>query len=185
MRTIHSSLGIVLWWALASSVYAMSPQEIPDRAAADSNNAVIEGRVVLPSGLAADRNIKITVRNSQSMLNTLYTNKHGEFQIGNLSQGVYYLQAEINDPKGNSNYESPVAKVLLGRGIVYELTLELREKADRQSTMMHGRVVSAAELRQPVPAAAKKEYNQALKMVEKGNFVQAAAHFAQAIDIYP
>jgi Tfp pilus assembly protein PilF len=185
MRTIHSSLGIALLWILASSVYATCAQVIPDRAAADSNNAVIEGRVVLPSGLAVDRNIKITVRNSQSLLNTLYTNKHGEFQISNLSQGVYYLQAEVNGAKDTDTYESPVAKVLLGRGIVYELTLELREKADRQSMMMHGRVVSAAELRQSVPAAAKKEYNLALKMVEKGDFVKAAAHFAQALEIFP
>jgi tetratricopeptide (TPR) repeat protein len=160
-------------------------QVIPDRAAADSNNAVIEGRVVLPSGLSIDRNVKITVRNSQSVLNTLYTNKHGEFQIGNLSQGLYFLQAEISGGKDSSKYESPVAKVLLGRGIVYELTLQLRELVEPQSAFLHGRVVSAAELRQPVPAAAKKEYNQGLKLVEKGDFVQAAAHFTQAIDLYP
>lgn len=164
---------------------AVSGQEFPittERRTGDTNNAVIEGRVTLPSGFSAEGYIKITVRNSLSILNRIYTNKHGEFRFHDLSEGIYYVQAEV---EGNANFEPAVEKVALGRGIVYELTLQLREKTGHQIRGPGGRVVSAAELRQSVPGSAKKEYGLALKRVSKGEFLQAAAHFEQAIAIYP
>ena len=174
-------MGLALWWALPGIVPA---QEFPistDRRNGDTNNAVIEGRVALPSGFAAERYIKITVRNSVSVLNRIYTNKHGEFRFHDLSEGVYYVQAEVE----GANFEPTVEKVVLGRGIVYELTLQLREKKGPDIRGPGGRIVSAAELRQPVPASAKKEYEVALKRVNKGDVSQAAEHFQQAIAIYP
>jgi TolA-binding protein len=179
IRAFHVCMGLALWWAVAGVVRA---QDIDSsHRASDTNNAVIEGRVILPSGRSVDRNVKITLRNAQSVLNTLYSNKHGEFQITNLSEGVYYVQAEVDDV----NFEPVVEKVMLGRGIVWELSLHLREKKSRQAMSTGLRVISAAEARQPVPADAKKEYNLALKFVVKGDFLQAAAHFRQAISIYP
>ena len=174
-------MGLALWWALPGIVPA---QEFPistDRRNGDTNNAVIEGRVALPSGFAAERYIKITVRNSVSVLNRIYTNKHGEFRFHDLSEGIYYVQAEVE----GGNFEPTVEKVVLGRGIVYELTLNLREKRGPDIRGPGGRIVSAAELRQAVPASAKKEYDVALKRVNKGDVSQAAAHFEQAIAIYP
>ena len=174
-------MGLALWWALPGIVPA---QEFPistDRRNGDTNNAVIEGRVALPSGFAAERYIKITVRNSVSVLNRIYTNKHGEFRFHDLSEGIYYIQAEVE----GANFEPTVEKVVLGRGIVYELTLQLREKKGPDIRGPGGRIVSAAELRQPVPASAKKEYEVALKRVNKGDVSQAAEHFQQAIAIYP
>ena len=47
------------------------------------------------------------------------------------------------------------------------------------------RVVSAAELGQAVPPAAKKEYDRGLKFVGKGDFARAASHFEQALSLYP
>ena len=151
------------------------------RVAADTNNAVIEGRVTLPSGRSIDRNVKITLMNSQNALSTLYSNKHGEFQFINLPQGTYFVQAEANDV----DLDPAVQKINLGRGIVWVMTLQLREK-QRVLAMSTGvRVVSAAELSQSVPPAAKKAYDQGLKFVGKGDFVQAAGHFEQALSIYP
>jgi len=135
--------------------------------------------VVLPSGFAVERNIKITLSNSQNALSTLYSNKHGEFNITNLSEGVYFVQAE--DPK----FEPVVRKIELGRGIVMELTLQLREKTILGMSSYGGRVVSAAELRQSIPADAKKEYELGLKLVSKGDFGQAATHFQAALTLYP
>jgi tetratricopeptide (TPR) repeat protein len=149
----------------------------PSHVSADTNNAVIEGRVTLPSGVAVER--KIILKNSQSTLSTLYTNKHGEFNIINLSEGVYYVHAE--DP----NYDPAEKRIELGRGIVWELTLQLRDKLMPPMTSYGARVVSTAELRQSVPADAKKEYNLGLKSVSKGDLVQAAAHFKEALTIYP
>jgi Flp pilus assembly protein TadD len=181
VKFLHALPVLALWWALPGIV---SAQEFPistDRRTGDPNSAVIEGRVALPSGFAAERYVKITVRNSVSILYRIYSNKHGEFRFHDLSEGIYYVQAEVE----GANFEPVVEKIALGRGIVYELTLHLREKKGADIRGPRGRIVSAAELRQTVPASAKKEYEVGLKRVSKGDVSQAAAHFEQAIAIYP
>lgn len=166
--------GFILFCGTARS------QEIDPRyKTADTNNAVIRGRVTLPSGFAAEGYARITLRNHQSVLSTLYTNNSGEFQIRNLSEGIYFVQAEVS-----GNFEPVTRRVELGRGLMVDLTLELRAKNDPSGTRP-GKVVSAAELRQSVPSAAKKQYELGLKFVNKGNFQQAATHFQEAITIYP
>jgi Tfp pilus assembly protein PilF len=147
---------------------------------ADSNNAVIEGRVTLPSGFSAERNVRIILRNSQMVLSTRYSNKHGEFRFDNLGEGVYYVQAEVD----GEEFEPAVERIALGRGIVSQVRLQLRENK-LPFALNASRVVSVAELRQSVPSAARKEYALGLKSVAKGDFVNAAAHFQAAISIYP
>ena len=178
-RTFCACLGLACWWVLAASSQAQDVEA--QHMTADSNNAVIQGRVILPSGFAAERYARITLKNSQSILSTLYTNKSGEFSIRNLSQGVYYVQAELPD----ASFEPAVRRVELGRGLMVDLTLQLGEKKSLQLSRFGTRVVSAAELQQSVPPAAKKEYDLGLKFVSKGNFPEAATHFGVAISIYP
>src|SRR5215211_8338464 len=146
----------------------------------DPNTATIRGRVTLSSGFGIEGYARITLRNQSSILSTLYTNNSGEFQLRNLSEGIYFVEAEM--PR--SNFESVTRRVELGRGLMVDLVLELVEKKDPTINRV-GKVVSAAELRQAVPAAAKKQYDLGLKFVSKGNYQQAAIHFQEAISIYP
>ena len=120
---------------------------------ADTNNAVIEGRVALPSGFAAERHIRITLKTQLMTLSNRYTNKQGEFRFDNLSEGIYYIQAQVE----GEEFEPVVQRIALGRGIVGEVTLELREKKSPRS-FNTSRVVSVAELKQSVPEAARNEY---------------------------
>jgi tetratricopeptide (TPR) repeat protein len=180
MRVNRAFIAFTFWVALAAPAFAQDIEIDTKYKTADTNNAVIEGRVNLPSGFSANRNVKITLRNSVSHLSTLYTNKQGEFHIENLSEGVYYVQAEVDD----GSFEPVTEKVALGRGIVKELTLEFREKKTPLGNNP-ARVVSVAELRQVVPLAARKEYELGLKFVSKGNITQAADHFQQAVSLYP
>src|ERR1041385_6106937 len=64
------------------------------------------------------------------------------------------------------------------------LNFELREKKDFELSRLN-KVVSAAELRQSIPSAAKKQYELGLKAVSKGKFQEAATHFQVALSIYP
>jgi tetratricopeptide (TPR) repeat protein len=162
-------------------VLCAQAQEIdPKYKTADTNNAVIRGRVMLPSGFAAETYFRITLKTQQSILSTLYTNNTGEFQIRNLSEGIYFVQAET--PKGN--FEPVTRRVELGRGLTVDLVIELREKNDPGAGPTR-KIVSASELRQSVPAAAKKQYELGLKSVSKGKFEEAATHFQEALSIYP
>ena len=144
----------------------------------DTNNAIIRGRVNLPTGYAAEGYARITLRNQQSTLYTIYTNNSGEFQVRNLSEGTYFVQAEL------SNFEPLVKKVELGRGLMVDLIFELRETKDFTLARLK-KVVSEAELRQSIPSVAKKRYELGLKSVNKGNYQQAATYFQEALNIYP
>jgi len=167
--------GFVIWAGTARAQDVEPKYKNPD-----TNNAVIRGRVTLPSGFAAEGYARITLRNQQSILSTIYTNNSGEFQLRNLSEGTYFVQAEVSQ----GNFDPVMKKVELGRGLMVDLVLELRPKHDSSLARL-GKVVSAAELRQTVPPAAKKQYELGLKFVSKGNFQQAANHFQEAITIYP
>jgi Tfp pilus assembly protein PilF len=163
---------------LMLSATAQAQDVEPKYKTPDTNNAIIRGRVNLPSGFAAEGYARIEIRNQQSHLYTLYTNNSGEFQIRNLSEGTYFVQAEVK------NFEPVVRKVELGRGLMVDLTFELRET--KEFALGHlNKVVSAAELRQAVPPEAKKQYELGLKAVNKGNFQQAATYFQEALAIYP
>ncbi|HEX6045082.1 MAG TPA: DUF2012 domain-containing protein [Pyrinomonadaceae bacterium] len=180
MRAVRASLGLLLLILLGGAASAQDTLE-PRFKVPDTNNAVIRGRVTLPSGFAMEGYARITLRNDQSTLQTIYTNNSGEFQIRNLSEGTYYVQAEIV----NSKFDPVVHKVGLGRGLTVDLNMELRDKREATVTTRLNKVVSAAELRQVVPPAAKKQYELGLKFVNKGDFQQAANRFQEALTIYP
>jgi tetratricopeptide (TPR) repeat protein len=179
-RRVLATFGFALSLVLSATAQAHQDVEPPYKVP-DTQSAVIRGRVTLPSGFGHEGYARITLRNEQSVLSTLYTNNSGEFQIRNLSEGTYYVQAEVSSTK----FEPVTRKVSLGRGLMVDLTLELREKKDPTLTNRVNKVVSSAELRQAVPSAAKKQYELGLKFVNKGNFQQAASHFEEALVIYP
>jgi len=180
MRTIlRAFICVAFFLALCETSRAQEQVELDARyRTADTNNAVIEGRVSLPSGFEADRYVKITLRNSQMVLFTRYTGKHGEFRFDNLGEGMYYVRAEIDE------FEPTEQKIALGRGINAEVNLQLKEKK-LQYAFNASRVVSVAELRQVVPNAARKEYELGLKSVAKNDVSGAAKYFQNALSIYP
>src|SRR5260370_10211557 len=140
-------VGLVLCLVLSTIASAQDIEIDTKYKTADTNNAVIEGRVTLPSGFSADRNVRITLRNSQMVLSTRYSDKHGEFRFDNLSEGMYYVQSEVD----TEDFEPVVEKVALGRGIVWQVRLQLGKK-NLPLAVNASRVVSVAELRQSVPS---------------------------------
>jgi Flp pilus assembly protein TadD len=181
MTVVVRACSVVMLGFLWSSA-SLGQEEIDPRyKTADTNNAEIHGRVILPSGFLLDSYAKITLRNAQSVIQTLHTSKSGEFQIANLSEGVYYVQAESLD----GVFEPVSRKIELGRGLRVNLNLELRERKAVHISGLASRVVSAAELSQKIPTDAKKAYEQGLKAVRKGKFLEAATLFEQALQVFP
>jgi tetratricopeptide (TPR) repeat protein len=114
-------------------------------------------------------------------LNTLYTNKHAEFRLTNLNEGEYYVQA-VADEKV---YEPATQKIRLARSQIYQLTITLRKKEEIERRKTGPQVVSASEFEQPAPAAARKEYDQGVRLAGKGNIQQAIERLQRAVAIYP
>jgi len=147
----------------------------------DPISALIEGRILLPSGQSADFNVKIILSEVHRPLTTLYTNKHAEFRFPNLREGEYYVQA-VADEK---IYEPVTQRVWLDRGQTYRLAITLRKKEEIAERKAGAQVVSASELDRAAPPAAQKEYNQAVRWAGKGEARQAVERFQRAIAIYP
>ena len=178
-KHVSRSIGIITFMLFGTAI-AVAQVDADRIKRADTNNAVIEGRVTLPSGFSAERSIRITLRNTQMIISTRFTNKHGEFRFDNLSEGAYYVEADA----AGEEFEPVVKQVGLGRGIVMQVTLQLSEKS-LHLAYTSSRVVSVAELRQAVPATAKKQYELGLKSVAKGDVNTAALRFEAALSIYP
>lgn len=147
----------------------------------DPANATIEGRVLLPSGRSADGNVRITLSNGQNTLTTFFTDKHGEFRFLNLPEGTYYLQA-TGDAK---QFDSVTETVRLSRGQMAHVNLSLKPKSETTSSSPGSRVVSAAELSADVPVAARKEYQQAVRLIGRQKREEAIEHLLRALSLYP
>ena len=179
MKATMTACLLAVFLTLCGQIHAQETMDIDARhRTADTNNAVIQGRVSLPSGFTAERYIKITVRNSQVTLFNSYTSKHGEFRFDSLAEGIYFISADLE------GFEPVETKIALGRGLTAEVNLQFHNRKS-EFAYNSARVVSVAELRQSVPAAARKEYEIGLKFVNKSDFQNAAAHFQNAVSIYP
>jgi tetratricopeptide (TPR) repeat protein len=148
----------------------------------DDNSAVIQGRVLVASGRPADKNIKIALRNSMIALNTFYTDKHGEFRLQNITQGIYYLRAGID----TEMYDPVEIRVEVPRGSEVHVQITLKLKTAETSKDTSGsKVVSASEMGQKAPGAAKKEYDRGVKLGNQNNHAEAIAHFHRALASFP
>ena len=167
-------------FVLAVISFAQEPPREINRGP-DPTNAVIEGRVLLPSGQSANFNVKIIFSEQHRPLATLYTNRHAEFRFPNLREGEYYVQAVADE----TIYEPVTQRVWLGRSLTYKLTIILRKKEETAKREAGAQVVSSTELDRAAPRDAQKEYEQGVRMVDKGEARQAAERFQRAIAIYP
>ncbi|HEY7183948.1 MAG TPA: tetratricopeptide repeat protein [Blastocatellia bacterium] len=166
---------------LAPVSFAQSiPLEVRRRGE-DPTNALIEGRVLLPSGQSANFNVKIILSDLNRQVSTLYTNKNAEFRFPNLNGGEYYVQA-VADEK---IYEPATQKIRLAPGQIYQLAITLRKKEEVARRKTGSQVVTASEFEQAAPATAQKEYDQGIRLAGKGKVQQAVERFQRAIAIYP
>jgi Flp pilus assembly protein TadD len=141
----------------------------------------IEGRVVLPSGRSVGNPVKVTLSNNSTPLVTVYTNESGQFRFGDLPLGIYYISIAADE----KIYEPFSQEVNMGNVPSTSVTLFLREKGKKESGRPGPGVVSAGEFDSKAPSSAKKEYEKAAGMIEKGDTQNAVQHLARAITIYP
>ena len=166
---------------MESAIYSQVRDRDPGSMQSPSETATISGRVVLPSGRSLSSNVKIVLSNSQNPLNTLYTDKHGEFRFANVREGIYYIEV-----LGDRNFFEPVTQeVRVPRAASVSVTIYLREKTETSGNRSGSGTVSAADLDQKAPASAKKEYEKASKLINKGDIQKGIEHLEQALFIYP
>lgn len=147
----------------------------------DPGNATISGRVMLPSGVNNTSHLKIILSNSQAPVATIYSNKNGEFSFDNLRAGIYYLEAFADE----ALYKPLKQEVHVKPGAPVHLTLFLTEKSGPFVKSSRGNVVALPEDERLVPAAARKAFDQAGKLIDKGDVDSALVQLNKAVAIYP
>lgn len=166
---------------LTASAVAGQENRNPSMPLRDAGNATLSGRVMLPSGLANSSHLKILLSNTQSPLTTLYSDKNGEFSFSNLFAGTYYVQVFADE----TVYEPLVQRIRLNPGEPAHVVLYLKEKNTPLAKTSRGNVVSTAEAQQAVPAAARKAFDNASKLIDKGDVESAIVELNKALEIYP
>ncbi|HYP28975.1 MAG TPA: tetratricopeptide repeat protein [Blastocatellia bacterium] len=141
----------------------------------------IVGRVYLPSGKPAGIRFKVSVSSMQNTGTMIHTDYNGEFSFANLPESTYVLEV-VGDPK---LYEIATEQVIVVRGGKSSVTIYLKPRSESGESRPGGSVVSAAELAQPVPDPAKKEFERASRLIKEDRRAEAIKHFKQAIAIYP
>jgi Tfp pilus assembly protein PilF len=172
---------VVMLIGLAAPVAAQDLTMTDKMPVRDSSSASITGRVMLPSGLTSGSHLKLILSNMQAPMTTLYSDKNGEFHFDNLPSGTYYLQVLPDE----AVYEPLTHQVRLKPGEPAYVVLSLKEKIGPVAKESRSNVVSIAEEERVVPASARKAFEQADKLIDKGEIDGAIIQLNKAVAIYP
>ena len=147
---------------------------------AGAQRGTISGQVVLPSGQPVNTRIKVTLSGYRIPSTTTYTDNKGRFIFVGVTDGTYSLEVE-----GDSQLFDPVTQeVRIIYGAHPGLIITLKDKAGA-AKKLNTNVISAAEIDQKVPDAAKKEFEKGSQLSGRGKVEDAIERFKKAISIYP
>jgi Flp pilus assembly protein TadD len=142
--------------------------------------ASIDGRVVLPSGRSVSVMIKVTVEVGGSAIKTVYTDSTGVFHIRGINGGLVSVRAY-----GDERFYIPGNQdVNLQPGANVQLTIYLREKTRSSADNNVPGVISADDFDRLAPSNARKAYDKAEKMIEKGETDAGISQLKEAVGFY-
>lgn len=139
----------------------------------------IAGHVVLPSGHPLNGRVRITLSSPEDPGVQVYTDNNGAFAFTNLPEGTFTVEV-LADRK---LYEPVTETVRLIRSSRVNLTIYLKDKTKPPSATEN--VLSAKETDQNVPPPAKKEYENAIRLLNEGKTQEGLERLKQAVAIYP
>lgn len=180
MRIPVPSSRIIFFVALALSMAYWRPVDT------QANNTYptqargnISGQVVLPSGHQVSTRIRITLSGYRLSPSVTFTDNKGRFSFSNISDGTYSIEVSAD----SNRYETLTQEVRVIYGASPALLINLKEKTGAVTS--NPSVISATELDQEVPDAARKEFEKGAQFSGAGRIQEAIDRFKKAIDIFP
>lgn len=141
----------------------------------------IFGHVLLPTGGAANRAFRVTLRNNRSPLRSTFTDRNGEFHFVDTPTGE--LVVEVSDE--TSEYAPAAERVVVPISGQATVNVYLTATPSLRDKVVGGGTASVAELDARVPTAAKREYARAVRLSKEGDREGAIAALGRAIQLYP
>jgi tetratricopeptide (TPR) repeat protein len=160
---------------------------IPPRAIFQARNT-IDGSVTNTQNRPVI-NARVYLQNdAYSEVAATYTDGSGRFIFRNIGSGIYYVMVEAIDGSFERQSQRLDAVAVNGRAsgrggemfrVDFVVRLRNAEKPPKVETKL------GAVFYQDVPEAARKEYQAALRNLEKDDFEKAALSLKQAINLFP
>lgn len=166
--------------ALLASVDAEAQARHTATGFEDPVTANLRCRILLPSGAAAGKGIRVTLNTSTSPVTMIFSDRNGEATFRYLRAGNYTVDVEADEARYDPVTEE--ALVMPGRDAIVSIYLRERSILDPKPALG---LASVDEFDGTVPADAKKEYERATKLVKKGEVEGSIRGFERAIAIYP
>jgi tetratricopeptide (TPR) repeat protein len=146
-------------------------------------NITVFGRVSFPDGNPASR-VKVFIEASNGLKREMLSDDQGRYEFRGLGSGRYRVSA-VN-PEVPEQYSEP-AESDTTRTFANRLQIDvyLRLPMQRDKKNHNPGVISATEAAQKIPKAARKAYDQGIKLQKENRSQDALIQFNQAIELYP
>ena len=170
------------FWALAISGCLLAVV-VAVPAAFGQGGFLIFGRVSLPNGQPAAR-VRVYIETMSGLKRDVLTDQEGNYEFRGMSAGRYRVHAinpdvpeQFSEPAESDTTRSFANRLQIN--VYLRLPLHGEKRDARPGT------VSAAEAAQNIPKAARKAYEQGVKLQKENRSQDALAQFNQAVDAYP
>jgi Flp pilus assembly protein TadD len=147
-------------------------------------NRSLRARVSMPDG-SASQSIKIRLEgNEGEIIRDSFTDSTGNFEVRNLSTGIYTIVV----PSDDRTYNTTTERVEITRYSpdVVSISVYLNPKEESAPRRKGERgTISAREANDSIPKQARKAYNRSADLSRHGKTQQAIEELKRAIAIYP
>lgn len=143
----------------------------------------IRGKIFMPSGGLPEHRIRVVLEvRTGGIASETFSDSVGNFEFRGLSNNTY----QVVVPSDNQTYETANESVEAFGNFtrIFTVQIYLRDKDNDRNLTTKDKILSAADI-QEVPKAAKKAYEQGLKLARDGKNEKAGEKFQEALQILP
>ena len=155
----------------------------PSRGGSAGVTHTVRGKIFLPSGALPEQRIRVVLEMSTGgIVSEAFSDSVGNFEFRGLSNGTY----RISVPSDRESYETTQETVELygSFGRTFTAQIYLREKNSDIRAISKEKILSAADI-QEIPKAAKKSYEQGLKLARNNRPADAVPKLQDALKVFP
>lgn len=151
--------------------------------AVGQGNITVFGRVSLPDGKPATR-VPVKLEMANGLKREIQTDDYGRYEIRGVSSGRYQVSAtNPNAPEQYSERAESDSTRAFSNRVQIDVYLRMPLHSDKREAKPG--TVSVAEMTQNIPKAARKAYDQGIKLQKENQREKALTAFNQAIELYP
>lgn len=144
----------------------------------------IRGKIFMPSGNLPEQRIRVVLEvTTGGVAQEVFSDSVGNFEFHSVPNNNYRILIPTDRELYDTAQEALEVSGNFSR--TFMVQIYLKEKTPEFGAKPKGKLVSAIDLSQDVPKAAKKSYEQSLKLSKEGKTAEAITLLQEAIKIFP